>query len=234
MHEIVYRAHRDSFYCNLSEKYPSFKMFFWCDEVNEVLEIVVDDPEEYRSVLEEFRYYENEIMETSSDERRVHIIVKKCTCASDNSVLMHIGNLDMLHIFPSVVEDGYEFHRVIAFRHEKFAELTERLESNRYDINVMRMVPYKGILASSLSLAADTLISGLTEKQLDSLLIAHRHGYYQIPRKSDIQTITRREALARTTYQEHLRKAENKLMDALVPYLVLFKNTSTEQRGKQS
>jgi len=150
MHEIVYKAQRDSFYCNLSKKYPSVKMFFWCDEINEVLEIVVNDPKEYSSVLEEFRYYENDIIETSSDENRVHIIVKKCTCPSDNSVLMHLGNLDMLHIFPSVIENGHEFHRVIAFKHEKFSELTERLESNMYDVNVMRMVPYNGILASSL------------------------------------------------------------------------------------
>ena len=78
----------------------------------------------------------------------------------------------------------------------------------------------------------ETLMSGLTEKQVDALLTAYRYGYYYLPRRANVQTIADRIQVPRTTYQEHLKKAENKLMAALIPYLQMFKHSTNEQRKR--
>jgi len=47
-------------------------------------------------------------------------------------------------------------------------------------------------MASSLTLTADAPFSDLAEKQMDALLTAYSHGYYRLPRKTDVKTILSR------------------------------------------
>ena len=79
-------------------------------------------------------------------------------------------------------------------------------------------------------LTADAVFADLTRKQIDAVLTAYGNGYYQIPRKADLQTIAATTQVARTTFQEHLKKAENKLMTALVPYMKLFAYTPIDKQ----
>ncbi len=82
-----------------------------------------------------------------------------------------------------------------------------------------------------MTLTADTLFSDLTEKQIEALLMAYNYGYYEMPRKADVKTIAEKEQVPRTTFQEHLRKAESKLVASLVPYIQLFKQASVEKKS---
>jgi len=68
------------------------------------------------------------------------------------------------------------------------------------------------------------LFSNLTEKQIDALVSAYSNGYFLLPRKADVKEIAFRKQVSRTTFQEHLNKAENKIMSALIPYIKLFSN----------
>jgi hypothetical protein len=47
-------------------------------------------------------------------------------------------------------------------------------------------------------------------------------GYYQTPRRVNVQTIADRAGVPRTTLQEHLNKAENKLIASIVPQIQLY------------
>jgi len=129
-----------------------------------------------------------------------------------------------------VYEKGWEYYRLIAFRHKDLKRFLERLEERGFVFDVLRKVPFDGFVASSLTLTADALFSDLTEKQMDALLTAYRHGYYRLPRETDVQTIANKRQVPRTTFQEHLKKAENKLVASLVPYVQLFKQASVEKR----
>jgi len=91
---------------------------------------------------------------------------------------------------------------------------------------------FKGFIAGSSVVNADAVFSNLTQKQVDALLVSYNHGYYRIPRKSSLSSIARNRRVARTTFEEHLRKAENKLVTNLIPYLRLFERTL--QAGKST
>src|SRR2546428_12853278 len=62
----------------------------------------------------------------------------------------------------------------------------------------------------------------MTSKQMDALLKAHRYGYYTSPREVTTENIARSLGVGRSTYEEHLRKTENRIVGNLIPYLQLF------------
>jgi predicted DNA binding protein len=67
--------------------------------------------------------------------------------------------------------------------------------------------------------AIRSLFSDLTDRQAEALLRAHRAGYYRSPREVTRADIAKQMGLGRTTLEEHLRKAERKLMNGLIPLL---------------
>ncbi len=122
------------------------------------------------------------------------------------------------------------YNRLIVFRHKDLEELLRRFENWGWVYKILRKVPFDGFIASSLTISADILFSGLTERQTDAILTAYRHGYYNLPRHADVQTIAAKNKVPRTTFQEHLKKAENKLVAALVPHMKLFNHAPPERR----
>ncbi len=233
MFEVVFKVSYDNFYLGMSEKYPSFKMFTWCNNSYDIHEIIVEKQEEFKHVIEELDHNSiRGVLEESTDNQKLHLMVDSCHCNIGNSIGRNIGDLLILKIQPTVIEKGWEYHRAIIYRHEDFDTLFSNLTESGFSVEIIRKVPYDGLISSSLTLTYDTFLSGLTMKQVEALLTAHKHGYYKLPRMSDIQTITNKEGYARTTFQEHLKKAENKLIEALVPYLTMFKLNTSEQRRR--
>lgn len=229
--EVVLKVTFDSFFTDLSRRFPSAKIFIWCNRENDVIEVIVKNPEEYPLVMEQIRASNIlDVVEESSDNHSLYLNIHKCHCMNENTIVRHIGTLDLLNIFPNLIENGWVYHRLIVFKHEDLGELLQRLEKWGWVYKILRKVPFNGFIASSLTLNADALFSDLTEKQTDALLTAHRNGYYKLPRKADIQTIAAKTRVPRTTFQEHLKKAENKLVTALVPYVQLFNHASPEKR----
>ncbi|MFW9870619.1 MAG: helix-turn-helix domain-containing protein, partial [Candidatus Thorarchaeota archaeon] len=131
---------------------------------------------------------------------------------------------------PIAYENGWENIRLIAFRHENVKKLLSKLSEDGFKVEIMRKKPFDGYIASSLTLTTDALFSGLTEKQVHALLTAYAQGYFRFPRGSDLQTIASKEKISRTTFLEHLKKAENKIISALIPHIQLFKQIPPDRR----
>jgi hypothetical protein len=72
------------------------------------------------------------------------------------------------------------------------------------------------------SVWVNSLFGELTGKQTDAVLKAHRYGYYNSPRQVTTESIANAVGVSRSTYEEHLRKAENRIMASLMPYLQLY------------
>jgi hypothetical protein len=227
--EVILKVTHDCPFANLSRKYPSIKMFTWCNREHEVHEIFVGRQEENKTIIEELSKAAS-ILEIFSDQYNTHVITTPCYCSMDNSVTKNLDAFNILQVSPVVYEKGWEYYRLIVFRHEDLRKLMQRLEEKGFAFDVVRKVPFTGFIASSLTLTADALFSGLTDRQMDALLTAYNSGYYRLPRRADVQTIAYRQHLPRTTFQEHLKKAENKLVASLVPYIQLFRKAPPDKR----
>jgi predicted DNA binding protein len=227
--DVVVRVTHDSPFIDFSRKFPSAKLFYWCNSENDVLEIMVGNPDDYALVKKHIPKVEG-ILEESTDHTKMHLIIHKCACTIYNSLDCCIGDLNLLHVYPEIIEKGWEYHRIIAFRHDDLETLLHRVEAAGWITDIVRKAPFDGFIASSLMLTADALFADLTPKQMNAVLTAYGQGYYTLPRKADVQTIAATTHVARTTFQEHLKKGENKLVASLVPYMKLFAYTPEERR----
>ncbi len=220
-----------SFWIDLTRRFPSASVFIWCNRENDVIEVIVRNPEDYPLVVKEIRAHPiMDVIEEISDDQRLYLNVHECDCMKQNTIVRHIGELDILNIFPNMIENGWAYHRLIVFRHKDLEELLTRFENWGWFYRILRKASFDGFVASSITLSADALLSGLTEKQTEAILTAYRYGYYNLPRDADVKAIAAKKKVPRTTFQEHLQKAENKIITALVPHIQLFNYASPERK----
>lgn len=233
--EVALKVAHNSFFADLTRRFPSTSIYIWCNRENDVFEVIVRNSDEYPLVMEEIRKCDIlGVIEEVSDDRRLYLSVHECHCMKQDTIVRHIGELDILNIFPNMIENGWVYHRLVVFRHKDLEELLRRFENWGWVYKILRKVSFDGFIASSLTLTADALFSDLTEKQREAMLTAHRHGYYSFPRRAAVQTIAVKEKVPRTTFQEHLQKAEGKIVRALVPYIKLYNHASPDRRRSLS
>jgi predicted DNA binding protein len=175
-----------------------------------------------------------EIVDEIHNGANTHVITRMCACGGPGTVQNYLGDPSLLLIPPIAYENGWEHLRLIAFRHESVKKLLTKLRGDGFNVEIIRKKPFDGYIASSLTLTADALFSGLTEKQMHALLTAYAQGYFRFPRGSDLQTIASKEEVSRTTFLEHLKKAENKIITALIPHIQLFRRIPLERKDTMS
>lgn len=219
--EVLLRLTHDYPLLDFSRRNPSFRMLSWCNRESLVHEIVVGKPEEYPLVMSQFPE-PSRIVAESYDTEKGHVIIKRCPCKNIRCVAKFFDGLAILHIQPTTVEKGWEYHRLIVFKQGDLRSYLERIEEAGIRFEILRKAPVRGFAASSSMLETSSLFSHLTKKQTDALMTAHRNGYYAWPRKMSVKAIASNKHIPKTTFRDHLRKAEGKLITGLIPYLYFF------------
>lgn len=100
---------------------------------------------------------------------------------------------------------GLEHFNVLVESPNKVVKLLGELDELG-EMKVQKIGRYKG---------AETLFK-ITDKQKAALETAVAHGYYSHPRKTTVEELAKISGLSRSTFQEHLRKAEAKLIPKYV------------------
>lgn len=67
-------------------------------------------------------------------------------------------------------------------------------------------------------------------RQLEALRLAVDNGYYEQPRGTSIEELATQTTVARATFEEHLRKAENKLITNAGQFIRLLTETQETNR----
>ena len=227
--EVVFRVKYNHPLSKITENNPFVKIYHWCNDHHDIMEIILQRQEQYHQIREDFTKVV-EIVDEIHNGGNTHIITRMCDCAGPNTVSSYLSDPSILLIPPIAYENGWEYFRLIAFRHDKARNFLARLRENGFNIEILRKMPFDGYIASSLALTTDALFSGLTEKQMDALLTAFAQGYFRYPRGSDLQTIASKEKISRTTFLEHLKKAENKIITALIPFIQLFRQIPKDRK----
>jgi predicted DNA binding protein len=62
----------------------------------------------------------------------------------------------------------------------------------------------------------ESLLSKLTHRQRQMLLVAYALGYYDVPRRISSDELSRHLNIDKSTIVEHLRKAERKLIGGII------------------
>ncbi len=104
---------------------------------------------------------------------------------------------------PIVIEGGTQRHHLLAPDQEAFRLAFDTLRSRFSKVRVLKIRRSPdGSLGPSL-----------TKKQLDAIKLAISKGYYDIPRKTEIQFLAKKLKIKRVAMQERLRRAERTIMN---------------------
>ncbi len=60
------------------------------------------------------------------------------------------------------------------------------------------------------------LLPKLSPKQREAIELAYKEGYYEYPKKTDLNKLAKMMKVGKSTFQEHLKKAEKKIIPRLI------------------
>ena len=101
----------------------------------------------------------------------------------------------------------------------------------KVEIISQRIIP-SGAVKETMLVSTSSLFGGLTRKQVQALVFALENGYYQVPKRVTTEEMASKLKLPRTTYEEHLRKAEGKVLRSMAPYISLGPAKSPDRSGE--
>jgi len=229
--EVRFRLEHDCPYTRFTKANPSVGVQHWCSRESDVLEFAHPGLE-HREMGLRLRTLEKEL--AAKHVRRVDLgsshtlIVQKHNYSSmKQNINAVIEEHNCMEVQPTVYKDGYEWYRILAFKHSDLVRLFGAL-SRWADIEVVSKERLsEGLARDTATVSMRSLLGGLTKKQLDALLVALSAGYYDTPRRTRTADIAKLVRAPRTTYETHLRKAEGKVLRSLLPYIELVSSAAS-------
>ncbi len=218
MFEIEFKIRHDCRLGEISHRNPQSRIKVWRTGKREVIEVIPKDQGDCSSAIDDIAELEG-MIDTYREDDRGYIISTVHLCSVEKILEDCIEEFGIIPICPVAFTRGWQYHRIIVFQHEHINQILSKFDECCFVPWMLRKVPFKGFSESQMTVTTETLFAGITEKQTDALLTAFAYGYYKIPRDADVQTIADKIELSRTTFQEHLKKAENKIMNAIVPHI---------------
>jgi predicted DNA binding protein len=227
MFEVSFRLQHDCPYTRFSMKNPEVRLVEWCNNRIHVMEVDCPDIETFTRIesdLEELLLWKGgKIFKKNFLDRNLQLIVKSCRCSKISPNISDvIERNSCLEIPPETFYDGWEEYRVIGFRENDYKKMFQELsELGPVEVRQKKLLPEKS-LRDSFVISMPSVFSELTGKQINSLIVALEYGYYQIPKKMTAEEIALKHHVPRTTFEEHLRKAEGKVLRAIAPYVRMY------------
>lgn len=224
LYEASFRVKHECPYREISERYPDLTIREWYLSDCQVIEITSSGwPTD--ELLEEIEHL-GTVLHESINESGLHVVTQSCLCSLEDSILERFEEYNCLYQPPTIHRQGWEHYTVIAFDENDVRELLHDLEADR-DIEVLSKTAItEQQIPHSMLAPVDRLFEDLTDRQMAALRLALESGYYEQPRKTSLRELADQTAVARSTYEEHLRKAENKLLTNAGQFLRLITATS--------
>lgn len=207
-------------FCDLSVAFPTARMALWCNRTGEVLHVEAPDGRTKDAVLEAVR--ERLGVEAMFDEEgHAFTVTRTCACNPAKSVSGVAESAGLWVLHPITMLGGFETYRLIAPSQEDVREFVAGVQKIG-SIEILSHRPRERLdWTHSLEMAPAHLFDGLTDRQARALLLAYENGLLNVPSEAGLDDIAKREGVARSTFGEHLRKAQQRLISNAYPFLKL-------------
>jgi predicted DNA binding protein len=156
-------------------------------------------------VLKAFDFIEDVIELARAKDHCLYMIIGKYPDAVSMLVFMVINEFRCFFEFPLTAEKGSVRATVVGTR-ENLTKIASYLEGN---------MEYRLLGISNYYVKGKDVLSSLTPIQYACLEDAHRRGYYDIPKRTNLRKLAERRKISHAALATHLRKAERKIMNAL-------------------
>jgi predicted DNA binding protein len=224
-YELAFKLQHDCPYCNFSRDYPSAAISHWCNWSRDVLEISqsgLAGTSEQKAIRKLLKKIGSKVIRTSRAASNLQVVLQHCACDKlPPPTLPTIERRNCLNLQPMIYTGGYEWYRVMAFSERDMRQLFSDLEKqSTVEVTSRRSVSEESIRSDTVVSTA-SLLGGLTRKQAEALVVALDNGYFNLPRSATAVELAQRLGIPRTSFVDHLRKAQNKVIRGVGPYLRL-------------
>jgi predicted DNA binding protein len=184
------------------------------------LEIRTGTPEEMRKLLGRYETLGGEVVLRSEEEKVSLVRFPTCLCCRRGQVIPTLESEGHLFLPPSLyAPSGSETYQFLLKDPGLGPDMLNRLRT-RVTVETLAIRPLQGpAFEGDFLIPLRSLVEGLTDRQREALTLALRRGYYRIPRAIHTEDLASRLGISREAFEALLRKAENRLLHALLPYL---------------
>ncbi len=186
---------------------------------NAILEVHGPDPPSLEAILDVYGDRGGTLLFEDPESRSALVQFPVCACCTRAQVIPTMESHGTLYLPPSSysqVGESYQFMRTEGIDAAPALEaIRGRAEVLEFSTHPLETAAFEG----DFLVPAGALFRGLTDRQRSALLLAVSQGYYRIPRGTTTQALGQRLGISREAFEALLRKAENKLIWAAVPYL---------------
>lgn len=218
--EVSFKVKSDMPLSTLSGKYSGTRISKWSLLRRDLIHFSPGDKGAFDELMEIY-VPQGAIIATSIDTVSGNTLITECRCIADKDILVLIEDNNHMALNPVVFQDGWAHYRLISFDMERLKKLFAEIN----DIGQVELQGRKGVaLDTRAQIWVDTFFGGLTVKQMDSLIKAHENKYYGFPRGVRTDSIAMSMGMSRQTYEQHLRKAESKIIEAVIPFLKMYRS----------
>ena len=195
-------------------------MVQWCNGSNEIVQVTAEDEETLTAVL---KRAEKALMarQLVRDSGMSAALLLPCRCHTYRSVTSIAEDCGVWLVPPVIYDHGHETYRVLS---QSKASLRKFISEVRKQgtVEIQSHQPREQLdVVRDLSLVPIHFFGGLTGLQVHSLVLAFENGLLEIPAKMKMDKIAKGEGVSRSTFGEHLRKAQLQLLRNSYPFLKL-------------
>ena len=153
----------------------------------------------------------SEAKEVLSMERSEKFIILNIERSQDFKIFY---NLNFVHFKPIFIDqNGDNYFEIGCFNRDELTEFVASTEKE-YCAELLYIMESSVNRFSIISPYPD-----ITSKQRDAFELAVREGYYEFPKKIEIEKLAKIKNISFSTYRAHLKKAESKLMEFIFGHL---------------
>lgn len=207
--------HAGSASIELTKQYDAHMTAYYLNAFNEngksyINRVNVVDGRDKEVVISEF--IKRESKRTKILEVVGHQIIYTIS-ATDQYHSTIIGSRVFL-VKPIEVAHGFEFWTVGAHTKQQLVDLVNRLNATKLSSAEILSVKQEKPVFQTASLAGE-----LTGKQLRTFEMAFREGYYNYPRRTDLNKLAAKAGVSKTALRVSLRRAEKTLLESIYTHL---------------
>lgn len=222
LYNCLLEIQHDCPFSMLSQKHPQVEISLWCNKQHDILELR-GEKTSLEKIVADFENKQGKIIKIFADQDNVQIIFKPCKC-NESPLFSIFDKYDCLELPPIKYFAGREILNSLMTPDDAGSILEDIRKTDPHaEVRMLKLAPLKKLNNPyPLFLPLDELAQSFTTKQLHALILAFNQGYYELPRKVLVETLAERMNIHRRTYEDHLRKAERKIMNLLIPTLMLY------------
>jgi predicted DNA binding protein len=216
MYEATLRIDHDSPYASMTA-HNDVTVEVWCNQYCDLLHVTGSDLDAPVSHVAS----EVGVRDIVYKDDEVVLITETCLLDSHDDLLEeYLRRHDCLSLPPLTYDHGKLLTRVISLDESELTAVYRDVnESHQVTVEAKRGI--ESVVPDVPLLMLDSALPDLSPGQEEALLAAIEEGYYEIPRETKTAEIAGDLGISRRTFEEHLRRAENKLVKSMVEYVAV-------------